>query len=137
MSDTVQYKNPPGLAKPLGLYSHVARVKAAEMVLIAGQVAVSETGDLIGKNDIKAQTRAAFDNLGKALGAEGLGFEQVVKFTTFLVHSQDIEGFIATRRELYARLYPRGQYPPNTLLIVDRLVGEDFLIEIEAIAAAQ
>jgi hypothetical protein len=40
----------------------------------------------------------------------------VVKFTTFLVHSQDIETFMAVRNELYARLYPRGQYPPNTLV---------------------
>ncbi len=135
MSDTVQYKNPPSLAKPMGLYSHVSRVRATEMIHIAGQVAVSETGELVGKNDIKAQVRAAFDNLGRVLSAEGLSFEQVVKFTTYMVHSQDIEGFITVRNELFSRLYPRGQYPPNTLVVVDRLVGEHFLIEIEAIAA--
>jgi len=43
---------------------------------------------------------------------------------------------MAVRKELFAKIYPAGKYPPNTLLIVDRLVGEQFLIEVEAIAVA-
>jgi len=61
-------------------------------------------------------------------------FEMVVK-CNYLVHSQDIEAFMTVRKEFFARIYPGGQYPPNTLLMVDRLVGEQFLIEIEAMAA--
>jgi enamine deaminase RidA (YjgF/YER057c/UK114 family) len=136
MSETVvKYNNPPSLAKPLGAYSHIARARATELLFIAGQVAVNEAGELVGKGDFAAQMRQVFDNLGRALGGEGLGFASVTKFTTYLVHSQDIEGFMAVRKELFARIYPGGQYPPNTLLMVDRLVGEQFLIEVEAIAA--
>jgi enamine deaminase RidA (YjgF/YER057c/UK114 family) len=75
-----------------------------------------------------------FDNLGRALRSEGLDFANVTKFNTYLAHSQDIEEFMAVRKELIARIYPGGQYPPNTLLMVDRLVGEQFLIEVEAVA---
>ena len=133
MSATVvKYNNPPGLAKPLGAYSHIARARATELLFIAGQLAVNEAGELVG--DFAAQMRQVFDNLGRALGSEGLGFASVTKFTTYLVHSQDIEGFMAVRKELFARIYPGSQYPPNTLLMVDRLVGEQFLIEVEAIA---
>jgi enamine deaminase RidA (YjgF/YER057c/UK114 family) len=136
MSETaVKYSNPSGLAKPLGAYAHVARSRASELVFVAGQLAVNEAGELVGKGDFAAQMRQVFDNLGHALGSEGLGFANVTKFTTYLVHSQDIEGFMAVRKELFARIYPGGKYPPNTLLIVDRLVGEQFLIEVEAIAA--
>ena len=39
------------------------------------------------------------------------------------------------RRELFPKLFGAEPYPPNTLLIVDRLVKEEFLIEVEAIAA--
>jgi enamine deaminase RidA (YjgF/YER057c/UK114 family) len=79
--------------------------------------------------------RQVFENLGRALRSEWLSFANVVKFTTFLVHSQEnIEGFMTVRKELFPKLYPSGQYPPNTLLVVDRLVGEHFLIEIEGIA---
>jgi enamine deaminase RidA (YjgF/YER057c/UK114 family) len=136
MSETVvKYNNPPGLAKPLGAYCHIARARATELLFIAGQLAINEAGELVGKGDFAAQMRQVFDNLGRALGGEGLGFANVTKFTTYLVHSQDIEGFMAVRKELFARIYPGGQYPPNTLLMVDRLVGEQFLIEVEAIAA--
>jgi enamine deaminase RidA (YjgF/YER057c/UK114 family) len=131
----VKYNNPSGLAKPLGAYSHIARARASELLFIAGQLAVNEAGELIGKGDFAAQMSQIFDNLGRALETEGLGFANVTKFTTYLVHSQDIEAFMTVRKELFARIYPGGQYPPNTLLMVDRLVGEQFLIEIEAIAA--
>jgi|SRR5208282_2655662 len=135
MSETVvKYNNPPSLARPLGAYSHIARARATELLFIAGQLAVNEAGELVGKGDFAAQMRQVFDNIGRALGGEGLGFANVTKFTTYLVHSQDIEGFMAVRKELFARIYPGGQYPPNTLLMVDRLVGEQFLIEVEAIA---
>lgn len=135
MSETVKYNNPTGLAKPLGAYSHVARARTSELVFIAGQVAVNEAGELVGKGDFGVQMRQVFDNLGRALRSEGLSFTNVTKFTTFLVHSQDIEEFMTVRKELFPKLYPSGQYPPNTLLVVDRLVGEHFLIEVEGIAA--
>jgi len=135
MSETVKYNNPSGLAKPLGAYSHVARARTSELVFIAGHVAVNEAGELVGKGDFGVQMRQVFDNLGRALRSEGLSFTNVTKFTTFLVHSQDIEEFMTVRKELFPKLYPSGQYPPNTLLVVDRLVGEHFLIEVEGIAA--
>jgi enamine deaminase RidA (YjgF/YER057c/UK114 family) len=131
----VKYNNPSGLPKPLAAYSHIARARTSELLFIAGQLAINETGELVGKGDFAVQMRQIFDNLGRALASEGLGFAEVTKFTTYLVHSQDIEGFMAVRKELFARIYPDGQYPPNTLVMVDRLVGEQFLIEVEAIAA--
>jgi enamine deaminase RidA (YjgF/YER057c/UK114 family) len=137
MSDmTVKYSNPSALAKPLGAYSHIARARVSEMVFIAGQLAVNDAGENVGKGDFAAQMRQVFENLKRALESEGLNFADVTKFTTYLVHSQDIEAFMAVRKELFVRIYPDGQYPPNTLLMVDRLVGEQFLIEVEAIAVA-
>src|ERR1700730_19360973 len=110
MSETVKYNNPAGLPQPWGTYSHVSRAKASELVFIAGQLAVNEAGELVGKGDFGAQMRQVFDNLGRALRSEGLSFANVTKFTTFLVHSQDIEGFMTVRKELLSKLYPSGQY---------------------------
>ena len=59
----------------------------------------------------------------------------MVEFTTYLVHSQDIPQFMAFRRREFPRMFPGGKYPPNTLLIVDRLVQEPFLIEVQTVAA--
>jgi hypothetical protein len=35
----------------------------------------------------------------------------------------------------FPRLFPNGVYPPNTLLIIDRLVQEQFLVEVQTVAA--
>jgi hypothetical protein len=42
---------------------------------------------------------------------------------------------MAYRGREFPRLFANGAYPPNTLLIVDRLVQEALLIEVQAIAA--
>jgi enamine deaminase RidA (YjgF/YER057c/UK114 family) len=59
----------------------------------------------------------------------------VVEFTTYLVHSQDIPKFMKFRLREFPRMFANGAYPPNTLLMIDRLVGEAFLIEVKVVAA--
>ena len=91
-------------------------------------------GGAVGKQDFEAQFRQVFTNLGDVLKGLGSDFNSVLKFTTYLVHSQDIEKFMVLRRELFPKLFAGSAYPPNTLLVIDRLVKEDFLIEVEATA---
>lgn len=133
---TLKITNPPTLAAPLGLYSHVSRVRCSELVFIAGQVAVDRHGALVGGNDLIGQARQVFANLSEALKSEALTFGNVVKFNTYLVGALNIPRFMNARRELFLELYPNGKCPPNTLLVVERLVEKEFLIEIEAIAAS-
>ena len=104
------------------------------MVFIAGQLATNPQGELVGKGDFAAQMRQVFSNLSAALISASATFAEVAKFTTYITRAEDIPAFMATRKELFATLYPGGDYPPNTLLVIDRLVGPDYLIEIEAIA---
>ena len=65
----------------------------------------------------------------------GAGWQNVVQFTTYLVHSQDIPNLMEFRLKEFPAMFPDGKYPPNTLLMVDRLVREPFLIEVQTIAA--
>jgi enamine deaminase RidA (YjgF/YER057c/UK114 family) len=130
----VQYLNPPGACPPQGLYSHVGKIGSGPVLFIAGQVAVDARGAVVGKQDFDAQFQQVFDNLGAVLKGVDAGFDDVIKFTTFLVHSQDIEKFMKARAALFPRLFKGPLYPPNTLLVVDRLVKEEFLLEVEAVA---
>lgn len=134
MADIKIY-NPEGLAKPLGQYSHVTRVKASEYIFIAGQVSAAKDGSIIGADDFDAQCVQTFANIEVALKSAGAGWANVVQFYTFLVHSQDIPKFMKYRLREFPKLFPGGAYPPNTLLMVDRLVQEPFLVEVQAIAA--
>ncbi len=131
----VWYENPKGTAPAQGLYSHVGGVTGGTLLFIAGQLAVGSKGEVVGKGDFGAQFRQVFKNLGDVLKGMGCDYGSVIKFTTYLVHSQDIELFMAERAKLFPKLF-KSAFPPNTLLIVDRLVKEDFVIEVEAVVGA-
>jgi enamine deaminase RidA (YjgF/YER057c/UK114 family) len=130
---SIQILNPDTLGKPLGQYSQITRVKASEFLFIAGQVGADKDGKAAA--DFDAQCSQTFANLRAALASQGAGFANVVEFTTYMVHSQDVAKFMAWRTREFPKLFPNGAYPPNTLLIIDRLVREDFLIEVSAVAA--
>ena len=127
--------NPDTMGKPLGQYSQITRVKASELLFIAGQVATDRHGKPTGADDFDEQCRAVFLNIDAALKSQGASFANVVEFTTYLVHSQDIPKFMKYRLREFPRMFPGGAYPPNTLLMIDRLVGEQFLIEVQTVAA--
>ena len=131
----IKIVNPDALGKPLGQYSHMTRVKASEYLFIAGQVAVDRDGKPVGVDDFDAQCVQTFANIEAALKSAGAGWSNVVEFTTYLVHSQDIPNFMKWRLREFPRLFPDGRYPPNTLLIIDRLVQEQYLIEVQTVAA--
>ena len=124
---------PDALGKPLGQYSQITRVKASEFLFIAGQVGVSKDGKT--PEDFDAQCAATFANIEAALKSCGAGFGNVVEFTTYLVHSQDIPRFMQFRLREFPRLFANGAYPPNTQLVIDRLVQEQFLVEVQTVAA--
>jgi enamine deaminase RidA (YjgF/YER057c/UK114 family) len=126
MADLKIY-NVEALGKPLGQYSHVARVKAAETLYIAGMLAPGE--------DFEAQCAGAYSQIEKALKSAGAGWGNVVQFTTYLVHSQDLAIYRAWREREFPKMFPDGKYPPNTLLVIDRLAQEQFLIEVQTVAA--
>ena len=130
----IKFENPQALGKPLGQYSHITRVKASEFLFIAGQVAIKD-GNVVGADDFDAQCVQVFANIEAALTSQGARFANVVEFTTYMVHSQDIPKFMTYRKREFPRLFPNGVYPPNTLLMIDRLVNEAFLIEVQTVAA--
>ena len=122
------------LGPTFGMYSHGMVAPGGELVVVAGQVGADRAGKLVGPGDVVTQTRQAFENVRAVLEAAGSGVRQIVRFQTFLTHAADIEGFMQARKELFPRYFPDGVYPPNTLLVVSRLVVPELLVEIEAMA---
>jgi enamine deaminase RidA (YjgF/YER057c/UK114 family) len=130
----VTYVNPPSAPPVQGMYSHVARMAPGELAFIAGQVAIDAKGNIVGVGDLAAQVNQVFENLGKILKDLGADFEQVVQFTTYLTSADSIPTWMSARSALFPKLFPGGMYPPNTLLVIDRLVRPELLLEVEAIA---
>ena len=124
-----RYINPPTLARPTG-YTHVVEAIGAQTFYISGQVALDDSGNIVGEGDMRAQARQVFENLHTALRAIGAGFKDVVKLTYFVV---DMERMPVIRevRDQYIQPYI---LPASTAVEVRRLAREEFLLEVEAIA---
>ena len=125
--------NPETLGSPLGQYSQISRVKASEYIFIAGQVGAFKDGTIA--DGFAAQCAQAFENTRLALESCGATWADVVQFTTYLVHSQDIPLFMDYRLRTFPTFFKNGAYPPNTLLMIDRLVKETLLFEVVTVAA--
>ncbi|MGI8554433.1 MAG: RidA family protein [Dehalococcoidia bacterium] len=131
---TKQFLNPPGLSQPPS-YRQVVMASGGTLVFVSGQVALDAQSQLIGSGDLRTQTRQVFENLKTALAAAGASFADVVKITTYIVN------YTPADREVLAEV--RGRYlsnenpPASTLIGVQALAREDFLIEIEATAVVE
>ena len=102
-------------------------------LIIGGQNAVNEKGEVVGKGDIAAQTAQAVDNLIKVLEAAGGTLENLVRVGIYVKGDIDIRpGF-----EAWMQRWGRRPNPPT--IVVLRVVGmgmsPDVLVEIEATAA--
>lgn len=126
--------NPPELGSPPG-YSQIVEVRADRMIFIAGQTALDHDGNLVGKSDFAAQTTQVFQNLNVALQERGCNATNLVKLTVFLTDMNNLASYREARNRFFASVAPPAA-PAITLVEVSKLYGPDFLIEIEAIAAA-
>lgn len=120
---------PEGLSQPLGIYSEAVKVKGNGLLFISGITARDEKGAIVGKGNMKRQTEQVLENMKRILDSAGATFDNIVKVTVFvtdLSHFKEIH-------EVRAK-YFKKDYPASTLVQVSRLVHEDMLIEIEAIA---
>ena len=126
--------NPPELGEPPG-YSQIVEISAGRILFIAGQTAVATDGAVVGKGDFAAQAEQVFRNLTIALKARGCTAANLVKLTVFLTDMDNLGRYREARNRFFATVTPPAA-PAVTLVEVSKLYGADFMIEIEAIAAA-
>lgn len=122
--------NPSTIAPGIG-YSHgIELPPQARLLYIAGQLGVTADGKFAA--DIAGQAEQAWRNLGTVLQAAGMGYENLVKLTHFLVRREDI----APYREVRAKFLGKHA-PASTLLVISSLARPEALIEVEAVAAKE
>src|SRR5206468_3565973 len=117
----------PGMPEPISHFTNV--VRAGRLVFVSGCVASDEAGRTVGGNDATAQARQVHENLKRCLAAAGATFADVCKVTVFLKNIADREKVNVARKEYFG-----PHRPASTLVEISRLVRDDLLVEIEAIA---
>ncbi len=127
----LKHHNPPTVAPPFSRYSHgVEGAASARWLHISGQLGVKPDGTLA--EGAEAQMEQAWRNIFAILEAAGMTKRDLVKTTVFLT----VHGDTALARRVRDRMLD-GATPASTLIFVAGLARPDFLIEIEAIAAAE
>jgi 2-iminobutanoate/2-iminopropanoate deaminase len=127
--------SPPEFLRPDGLlrsstYSHVAI--AGNTIYVAGQVGIDENNEPASL-EFGPQAERALQNLGTALRAGGVDYENVVKVTLFLRNAADVPEL----QRIMPRYFSEERAPTNSLLIVHALARPYLLFEIEAIAVRE
>ena len=127
----VEHLNPEGLPQNPAFSNVVVVTGPVRTIYIGGQDAVDATGQIVGVDDIGAQTAQVLANIQTALEAAGAGLEHVVKWTILIVQGQPLEpGFAEFQRVWGERPNP----PVITVAFVSALARPEFLVEMEAIA---
>ena len=114
--------------QPRPTYPYSPGASAGNMVFTAGQVAWDKTGNLIGINDVRAQTVQTLSNVKAVLKEGGAELSDVVKCNVYLKDMKDFQ----IMNEEFAKLFPDN--PPARTTVQTPMAEPEMLVEIEAIA---
>jgi reactive intermediate/imine deaminase len=115
------------LAEPVSHFTDA--VRAGNLLFVSGFVPVDGEGRLVGGDDVVAQVRQVFANLGAVLAAAGATFADVVKVTVYLTDITDRARINPVRQEIFG-----DTRPASTLVEVSALVVPGAKVEIDAVA---
>ena len=102
----------------------------AVLLVVSGQLALSQEGELIGRGSMTAQSERVFEILRAILAAHGAGFGDVINIRTYVTDMSSIGEYRAVRRR-----HLTGEPPTCTTIEVSRLVVPEALVEVDLIAA--
>jgi 2-iminobutanoate/2-iminopropanoate deaminase len=118
----------PDAPKAIGPYSQA--VRTGQLVFLSGQIPLDpKSGEMVGGDDVEAQTRQVMSNLNAVLSAAGARFEHVVKTTIFLTDLNDF----ARVNQIYGASF-EGVSPPARATVQVAALPRGAKVEIEAIA---
>lgn len=105
--------------------------RVGDLVIVSGQAAIDESGQIVGVGDFDAQAQQTFQNLERVLRAGGSSLDRVVKVTIFLTDMANFGKIVELRGKWFS-----PPYPADTIVEVSSLALAELEIEIEAIAVA-
>lgn len=127
-----QLLTPETMPRSVG-YSQLAVVSGGRIVFVAGQVALDNSGNVVGKDNFKAQIQQVFENLKSAVEMAGGNLNNVIKLNSYLLDLSHLPEF----REVRDRYVNVKNPPASTVIQVPKLFRPEFLVEVEAVAVIQ
>jgi len=107
-------------------------IRTGDRILVSGTTATHGSGHLIGKNDAGVQTTYILDKIAASLKALGGRLEDVVRTRIYLTNVGDWQAVSHVHGSYFGQIRPA-----NTMLQVAALIGDGYLVEIEAEAIVE
>ncbi len=124
----LQRVNTDQAPEALGPYSQA--IRAGDWLYVSGQIPLDPSNmQMVGAEDIQAQTRRVLQNLQAVLEAGGTNLKAVVKCQVFL---KDMGNFAAVN-EIYAEFFV-GDTPPARACVEVARLPKDVDVEIDCVA---
>jgi 2-iminobutanoate/2-iminopropanoate deaminase len=122
--------SPASIKPPLARYSHGIAVPAGHrLVVTSGQLGLAADGAI--PDSCEAQADIYFANIAAILAEDGMNLANIVRLNAYVTAREHVQGYMRSRDRQFA-----GIPPASTLIIVSGFTRAEFLVEIEAIAAA-
>jgi len=102
------------------------------LIYVSGQVALDESGALVGKGDAAKQAEQVFKNIHRILSGCGATIGDIVKLNWYFRNMGDRAAIVAARDRFLG-----AHRPASTAVEVSRLVNEEWLIEVDCVAAVR
>ena len=112
-------------------YTWSDAVRKGKIITISGTVSVDERRRTLHPGDLEAQVREIYEQMRKLLEKAGATFDNVIKTVDYIT-PEALPHYVETAK--VRREYFKGNYPAATGVVVNRLLRDDWLIEIDAIA---
>lgn len=102
-------------------------IQAGPWIQVSGTTATDDEGQVVGMDDPYAQTMFIIRKIERALNALGSTLEDVVRTRLYIVDKDHWEAVSKAHGEVFGEIRPA-----NTLIVIQGLVGEGYLVEMEA-----
>jgi enamine deaminase RidA (YjgF/YER057c/UK114 family) len=107
-------------------YSFSRAVRVGDRILVSGTTATGPSGEVVGLGDPSEQAQAIIDKIERAIADLGGRLADVVRTRIYVSDLAHWEAVAVVHGQRFA-----GIRPANTL-VEARLVGDEYLVEMEA-----
>jgi len=126
----------PNTVSEIDTYSKAAVVlNSGKTVYFSGSIPLDKAFNVIGKGDLRAQTKQCLKNLELVMKAANVTKEDVVKLGVNIVYKGNTDSFVVS--EELQNFFERDEMPATTMTGAPYLIADGILVQIEAIAVTK
>jgi enamine deaminase RidA (YjgF/YER057c/UK114 family) len=112
-------------------YGDAQAVKVGDTIYVSGQVSHDDKGNIVGRGDMEAQMRQAYENTQKLLTQYGATLKNVVDEVLFVT---DMDAAFAAAVKCRQEIFSGAPVIASTIIQIQRLAFPELMIEIKCVA---